>query len=128
MPLIKQEDLNGLNTTDYTLQNIKEHRKRMVGRYSYLFTKPLKEMTGFEQGLYWYLRIEGYQDLNTVFNDDDIINWERIRRLENKADMILQTMKIPFTLIEHYALIEKQTDRSYKITKIYTVEDKDIYT
>ena len=128
MPLIKQEDLNGLNTTDYTLQNIKEHRKRMVGRYSYLFTKPLKEMMGFEQGLYWYLRIEGYQDLNTIFNDDDVINWERIRKLENKADTILQSMKIPFTLIEHYALIEKQTDRSYKIIKIYTVEDKDIYT
>jgi len=127
MPLIKQEDLNGLNTTDYTLQNIKEHRKRMVGRYSYLFTKPYNELQGFEIHLYWYLKGECYDCLTSSLNDDNVFQWEQIRRLENKADNILQMMKIPYALVEHYMIVEKNIDRTLKLNKTYSKEEKDVY-
>jgi len=128
MPLIK-EDKNWLKTkeTDYCSQHHKTYRQKMIGRYSYIFKKPYKELHDFEKGLYWYLRIVNYDALTSVFNDDNVFAWEQIRRIENKVDAILQEMKIPYQLVEDYAIIEKSKNRTISIKKNYTKEELDVY-
>jgi hypothetical protein len=125
MPFIKplqpsKEALEGVKTTDYLKQFNPTFRSTMLFRYKYLFDKPEKELQPFELALKWFLKFKNYpvlQAQNSIY-DMSVYDIRHAKSLENDCDAILQSYKIPITLIEDYAWIEKSTDRYIHIKKV----------
>jgi hypothetical protein len=113
-PPIKSEPQIPIHT-DYLKQFNPTFRQTMLFRYKYLFQKPEKEMTSLEIALKWFLKFKGYDGL---LEEENPIWIRRMKSIENDCDAILQSYKIPITLIEDYAWIEKGTDRYIHIKKI----------
>lgn len=112
---------NNLKQTDYLKQFNPTYREHMLFRYKYLFDKPEKELMPFELALKWFLKFKNYP-IFAIQNSMIEMNTYEIRyakSLENDCDGILQSYKIPITLIEDYAWIEKATDRTIVLKKVY---------
>ena len=121
----KKEEFK-VRETNYISQHKQEYRETMLFRYSYLFLKPEKELTGLELGLKWFLIFKGYDSMHS---NEDAVEIRRKRSIENDCDALLQRYKIPYTLIESYAIIERNTDRTIRLDKKHlTKEELDIYT
>ena len=101
--------------TDYVKQHNQKYRETMLFRYNYLFDKPENEMMPLELALKWYLKFKAY---DSIHSDEDAIEIRRKRSIENDCDAILQSYKIPISLITSYAIIEKNTDRTIHLKKV----------